>query len=125
MSSQAQPNPITRPLKALLDEMARIGTKFPEVEDTDVREQMHDAVYRAFVLRDDAYKMPPEFGMFTSAGNTAVHAALVKFLKDAVPLAQRAGLTSPRARLDAFQDVRVTGSDGQLFDAYFGAREEP
>lgn len=105
--------------------MATIAAEFPEVEDTDVRERMHDAIYRAFVLLDDAYAVPAEFGMFTPAGNAAVRSALLTFIADARPLAERAGLTNPRARLSAFQDIRTVGRNGQPYDTYFGDRDKP
>lgn len=104
--------------------MNAIGASSPEIEDTDVRERMHDVIYRAFVLRDAAYAIPPDFGMFSEPANTAVRAALVNFLGDAGPLADEAGLTDPAARLKAFQDIRIVTGDGQTFDTYFGERPD-
>jgi hypothetical protein len=120
-----RPNVIAAPLKKLLDRMTAIAADFPEVEDTDVREQTHDAIYRAFVLQDAAYDVPVRFGMFTPKGNAAVRAALVEFLDAARPLAARAGLRDARARLNAFQDVSVHATNGETFDSYFGERPAP
>jgi hypothetical protein len=85
-------------------------------------ERMHDAIYRRFVLRDAGYALPSQFGMFTPEGDAAVRSALVTFIEDALPLAERAGLTDPQARLNAFQDVSVVANNGQPYDTYFGDR---
>jgi len=115
-----RPNPIAVSLKKLLTRLDGIMEKHEEVQDTDVREQLHEAVQNAFVLETADYGLPEEFGMFTKAGNKRVRSALAAFLPKAVELATKAGLSSESLRLAAFQDIEVTSENGSTYDDYFG-----
>jgi hypothetical protein len=100
-----------------LDKLAEDGHE--EVTDTDVREQMHDAVYKTLVEPVAGYHLPGEFGMFTPEGNLRVRAILAKFLTHSEVVATNY-FPTPKERLDAFQDVEVESADGSTYDDYFG-----
>jgi hypothetical protein len=103
-------------LKQLLNRLDAISNDNGEVGDTDVREQMSEAVYHTFIMQTPGYTLPSEFGMFGPAGNAAVHAALSEF----VAAACGAGLSTPQERFSAFQDSSVLSDAGHPYDEYFG-----
>ncbi len=115
-----RPNPIEKSLQKLLNRLDGIMEKHEEVQDTDVREQLHEAMYNAFVLAKADYELPEEFGMYTKTGNKSVRSALATFLKKANDMAAKAGLDSEQIRLAAFQDIDVTSENGSTYDEYFG-----
>lgn len=52
-------------LKQLLNSLDKLAEgDHDEVLDTDVREQMHDVVYKTLVEPVAGYELPEEFGMF-------------------------------------------------------------
>ena len=103
-------------LKKLLDKLDAISKDHEEVGDTDVREQMSEAVYHAFIVQTSGYTLPTKFGMFESAGDGAARAALSEFM----PAACGAGLSTPQDRFAAFQDGSVLSDAGNSYDEYFG-----
>lgn len=107
-------------LKALLNALDKITEEFEEVTDTDVREQMRDAVEKSLLDPVSGYKLPDEFGMFESKGNAKVKAALTKFIEAAKVEVKAAGLKTRADRLRAFQDIDVESRDGSTYDEYFG-----
>jgi len=115
-----RPNPIAKPLEKLLTRLDGIMEQYEELQDTDVREQLYEAVHNAFVLAKTDYVLSDGFGMFTKTGNKRVHSALATFLKKANDLAAKANLTSDQSRLAAFQDDEVTSENGSTYDDYFG-----
>jgi len=117
-----RPNPIAELLKKLLTRMDGIMEKHDELQDTDVRDQVHEAVFDAFVLAKADYELPEEFGMSTKAGNKRVRSALAAFLTKATSVATKANLNPGPPRLAAFQDIEVTSDNGSTYDDYFGDR---
>ena len=103
-------------LKRLLNQLDAISNDYEEISDTDVREQMAEAIYHGFIVQTPGYTLPAEFGMFQPAGDTAVRAALAEFL----PAACRAGIPTPQQRFAAFQDASVLSDAGNPYDEYFG-----
>ena len=100
-----------------LDKLAEGG--HDEVTDTDVRERMHDAVFKTLVEPRPDYRLPDDFGMFSPAGNKKVKAILARFFAHP-EFAEAKTLATPKARLDAFQDVEVESAEGNTYDEYFG-----
>lgn len=100
-----------------LDKLVEAG--HDEVMDTDVREQMHEAIYKSFVEPEAEYRLPDEFGMFSAEGNQKVKNILTKFLGHP-ETSEAKNLPTPKARLDAFQDIDVESSEGNTYDEYFG-----
>lgn len=107
-------------LKGLLDALDAVAVNHEEVTDTEVRDHIRAAVHGGFIEPKAAFKLPRKFGMFTSAGDRAVRAALQSFL--AAPDLKRAAeeLPTAQARLDAFQDITVQSANGSTYDDYFG-----
>jgi len=117
-----RPNPIVEPLKKLLTRMDGIMEKHDELCDTLIRDQLHDAVFDAFILPQADYVLPEEFSMNTKAGDKRVRSALAAFIKKATTLATKAKLEPGLSRLAAFQDIEVTSENGCTYDEYFGDR---
>jgi len=107
-------------LKCLLDDLDKIAENHEEVGDTDVREQMSDAVLKLFIIPVEGYELPGEFGMFSNEGNTAVKNALEKFLQNVQGLIGSQGFDTPEHRLQAFQNEDIESDDGMYYDDYFG-----
>lgn len=107
-------------LTELLNRMDAICREFEEVTDTDVREQMREALDSAFFAPVPGYELPREFGMFEPEGNALVRAALVEFVVTARSAAENAGLSTREQRLRAFQDDDVLSDEGSVYDEYFG-----
>ena len=112
-------------LKKLLDDLDKLVEEHDELGDTDVREQMYDAVHKSFIVPLPGYALPSSFGMFSDEGNRKVHAALQKFLAHPEVVADAKSLATPEARLAAFQDIDVESSEGNAHDEYFGYAEAP
>ena len=107
-------------LKELLDALDELADdeNFCEVQDTEVREQLHDAVYRTLVEPEPGF-VQEEFGMLDPAGDERLKSILAKFFAHPEFAAARQ-LPTPKARLDAFQDHTVLSSTGNSYDEYFG-----
>jgi hypothetical protein len=112
-------------LKQLINALDKVFEEHDEVGDTDVREQMYDAVHKGFIVPQPGYKLPARFGMFSDEGNELVRAALQRFLAHPEVVAASRSLKTPEARLAAFQDVDVESSEGNTCDEYFGYAEKP
>ena len=67
---------IKNALKQFLTALDKIYGKHEELGDSDVRDQMSEAVYRSFIQPQRDYSLPEKFGMFSDKGNDLVHAAL-------------------------------------------------
>lgn len=108
----------------LLESLEAIGTEHEEVYDTDVRERMSEAVYKAFLNPVPGYQLPLEFGMFEPNANAAVRAAISGYVERAAARAAVLALSDPKARLAAFQDEDVmTRGEEQYPDDFFGWAE--
>ncbi len=103
-------------LKNLLNKLDAISKEHEEVGDTDVREQMSEAVYEGFIVQTPGYVLPAEFGMFESEGDIAVRVALSEF----IPAACGSDISTPQKRFAAFQDGFVLSDAGNSYDEYFG-----
>jgi hypothetical protein len=103
-------------LRHALNQLDAIAEEHEEVNDTDVREQIAEAIYHGFIVQTSSYALPNEFGMFHPAGDAAVRAVLAEFLSAACS----AGISTPQKRLAALQDVSVLSDAGNAYDEYFG-----
>lgn len=108
-------------LLELLDTLEKIGSTHGEIYDTEVREQMFDAVYQGFIAPQPNYLLPERFGLYDAEANQLVRAALTKYIAGANEAAEAKGLVSPSARLAEFQKAGVyTTNEGQSGDEFFG-----
>ena len=110
---------IAKPLKALLNSLERLSEEHDEIFDTDVREELSEAVYGGFIEPNSTYQLPKTFEMFSDEGDAAVRRALAQFLAAACPIADELGWTKTQ-RLSAFQDLEVTSREGLTYDEFFG-----
>jgi hypothetical protein len=119
----ASDNELRKALEDLLKELLAINKDHGEILDTDVREQMLDAVYNGFLKPKEHFVMPDRFGMFSDEGNQRVKAALESYIKRANQRAEEIGLSDPNERLAAFQDTEFLVGEGEdtiMFDDFFG-----
>lgn len=116
-------NPAYEELHTLLNLLDTIAETSEEVGDTDVREQMGDAIHKGSLDPEDDYELPSTFGMFTDAGDKSVRNAISVFLTSVKPKIGSRGLGSPGERLHAFQDDEIKSSKGMFYDDYFGWAE--
>jgi hypothetical protein len=108
-------------LVAFLVALEEIGEEHDELTDTDVREQMHEAVMNVFIDPREGYTVPETFGMYSPEGDAAVRRVLERFLPRLVAAASEAGLATPKERLIAFQDTGVeTPRQRSTYDEFFG-----
>jgi hypothetical protein len=112
-------------LKELINALDKVFEQHEEVADTDVREQMYDAVHKTFIVPQTGYTLPAKFGMFSDEGNDLVKAALEQFLSHPQVKAAAKKLDTPIERLDAFQDIDVVSDAGNTHDEYFGYADAP
>lgn len=110
-------------LKALLDALDRVAEEHDEIYDTDVREQMAEAVMQGWVLQTEGWELQEDLGLFSDEGNGAVREVLAAFLESARQGQDAEDLDTPARRLFAFQDPAVKSADGSPYDEYFGHRD--
>jgi hypothetical protein len=103
-------------LHRLLNRLDEIARDHEDVGDTDVREQMYEAIYHGFIIQTPGYELPATFGMFNPEGDSSVHDALSEFMASACAV----GLSTPEERFKAFQDPSVSSNTGNPYDEYFG-----
>jgi hypothetical protein len=103
-------------LLELLCDLERIGQSHEELYDSEVREQMGNAVMAAFVRQTPGYVFPDQFGMFSEAANAEVRKALASYVDRAIALAAQAMLRTFHDRLRAFQDRSVRTSSAVPVD---------
>ena len=105
-------------LRNLLNELDSIAEEHEEIIDTDVRENMGDALHHAYLEPTAGYALPDDYEMEQPEGNAAIKAALMKFV--AAAKAESPSLATREARLAAFQDLEVESEAGNTYDEYFG-----
>jgi hypothetical protein len=112
-------------LRTLLEDLEAIEQEHGEVTDTEVRDAMRHPIHDGFINPQPGFVLGTDFGMLTPEGNEKVRAALNRFLKRAGEVAKAEGLNTPRARLDAFQNIEVASAGGCYYDDFFGYVPEP
>lgn len=103
-------------LHRLLNRLDEIARDHEDVGDTDVREQIYEAIYHGFIIQTPGYALPATFGMFQPAGDVAVRTALLEFIRSACAL----NIPTPEQRFAVFQDPSVRSNAGNPYDEYFG-----
>ena len=111
---------IKKALRQFYRALDRVYPKHMELGDSDVRDRLYAAVYRAFLEPQRGYVLPEKFGMFSDEGNAQVRAALQTFLTHPEVLAASKALKTAQERFDAFQDESVETSEGTAGFEYFG-----
>ena len=106
-------------LLELLNKLEAIGHEHEEIYDSEVRDQMREAVHDGFLDLVPDYKLPDTFGLVSDKGNHFVREALSSYIEAAKSKAQELGLTF-KQRLNAFQSTDVITSTGTTADEFFG-----
>ncbi|NLF24131.1 MAG: hypothetical protein GX589_00525 [Deltaproteobacteria bacterium] len=107
-------------LKSFLDDLEGIAAAHPELYDTDVGDQLSEALVRHYVKASKRTRLPHSFGMFSEEANTKVRDALLKFISKAKKIAAEEGINEPRSRLSTIQDDSVSTEKGECYDVFFG-----
>jgi hypothetical protein len=107
-------------LKSLLDHLQTIGENHEELFDTDVRQNMSNAIVDGFVRHRHDYIVPDDFGMFSKEANRAVKAAIAQYIAAAIQKADEMELTGFHERLNAVQDSSVRSFGGNDYDEFLG-----
>jgi hypothetical protein len=107
-------------LKKLLDLLDEIGNEHEELFDSDVRQNMRNAIMEGFVRHRLQYEIPQDFGMFSDEGNTAVHKAIAEFVATANDKADELGISAFHDRLNVVQDESVCSGNGNDYDEFLG-----
>jgi hypothetical protein len=108
-------------LKTLMENLEQIAHAHEELYDTDVLEQMSQAVLKSFIAPEAGYDLPERYGLFEEEGNVRVREAIESYVTAARQTAERISLASPAERLAAFQDQEVhTDKEEQYPDDFFG-----
>lgn len=110
-------------LKQVMEELEVIGQEHDELYDTDIRENLFEAVCAGFLKPQAGYRLPDDFGMASEEANRRVKAALQRYIQAANERAVELGLTTPNQRLAAFQNGKVCTDEGQYPDDFFGWAE--
>jgi len=107
-------------LKELLDRLDEIGAEYEELFDSEVRQNMSNAIMNGFVRQRTGYEIPNEFGMFTDKANAAVKTAIANFIEMANREAEKMRLTTFHGRLSSLQDDSVRSTGGNDYDEFLG-----
>lgn len=108
-------------LLELMTDLETVGRDHEELYDSEVRDQMSDAVVKGFIDREPGYELPKEFGMFSEEGNLGVRTALENYTRKASARAAELGIAVGPDRLAAFQQEGIkTKDEQQYYDDFFG-----
>jgi len=107
-------------LKNLLDRLEVIGEDHEELFDSDVRQNMSNAIVEGFVRHRQAYTVPDDFGMFSEEANEDVKSAIAQYITDASERAVEMGLHRFHDRLNGVQDGSVRSFGGNDYDEFLG-----
>ena len=110
-------------LKQVMEELEVIGETHDELYDTDIRENLFEAVCAGFLKPEAGFRLFDDFGLASEEANRQVKAALARYLQAANERALELGLTTSRQRLNAFQNGEVCTDEGQYPDDFFGWAE--
>ncbi len=106
------------PLQSLIEALDSVSDESEEVNDTDVREQLSEALH-GLLLDPRGFQLPQEIGMFDAKGNQRVLTALERFRADYIA----AGGQALASTVDADQYIQspdIVSGRGSAYDEYFG-----
>ncbi len=111
-------------LKKLLDLLDAIGHEHEELFDTDVRQNMSNAIMDGFVRHRLQFEIPETYGMYSEEANAAVRGAITEYIAAANNRAEELGLKRFHERLNAVQDRTVRSVNGNDYDEFLGHSRE-
>lgn len=108
-------------LQTLLNRLESIGEDHEELYDTEVRQQMGNAIRDGFVRPRAGFMVPEQFGMLSDEANNKVRNAIIDYISQAKEKAAELGITRFHDRLAAFQNPDVQASlPGSTYEEFFG-----
>lgn len=108
-------------LSILLERLRLIGEEHSELYDSEVREQMGEAIMEGFIREQKGFRLPDQFGMYSDEANRRVKAAIAKYIEGANKKTSEVGLKNFHDRLAAFQNSKVqTSVPGNDYEEFFG-----
>ncbi len=107
-------------LRALLEQLERIGKAHEELYDSDVRQEIGNSLMDGFVRTHADHPVPQEFGMFTPEGNGEVRAAVADFIDAASEKAVELRISCFHDRLAALQNRTVHTQHGYDYEEFLG-----
>ena len=107
-------------LRMLLNRLEAIGKDHEELFDSDVRQEMSNAIMEGFVRAMPGFVLPREFGLFTPEANAAVRTALAEYIVAADKEATMQGMTVFHDRLAAMQNADIHSEEGNDYDEFVG-----
>ncbi len=113
-------NPIRDCLQRLLADFERIGDVHDELLDSEVREQVGEALMAAFVRQTSTYEIPETFGMLTDDANGMVRSAIIQFVERAKTICEAERITLFHERLTLLQDGNIRTEHGNDYDEFMG-----
>lgn len=109
----------------MLNKLEEIGNDHEELFDSDVCQDMEDAIMNGFVRRKLQYEIPQDFGMFSDEANSAVREAISEYVSTCNNKADELGIVAFHDRLNAHQDGSVVTAQRNDYEEFFGhARNE-
>lgn len=102
-------------LFALINQLEDIGASSEELYDTDVKEQMNEALVEIFIKENKGYQVPASFGMFSKSSDRAVQQAFTKFQSD---LSNRS--INYKSKLNLLNPNGITSNNSQIAECFFG-----
>lgn len=107
-------------LLALLNNLENVEAEHPEINDTAVREELHAAIFGAFIEPKPGYELPTGYAMFSDEADAQIRTALAAFLTHPEVIAAASQLQTSAERLAAFQNDDLESSNGNYTGDYFG-----
>jgi len=102
-------------LNELLNNLEAIGATYPELYDTDVKEQTGSALIEILFYRNPQYQIPNSFGMFSEEANKEIQTAFQEFANQCKELEldfdDKLGLLGPKGAVT---------TTGQIAECFFG-----
>lgn len=107
-------------LVILLSRLDAIGEKHDELFDTDVRQNMSNAIMAGFVRRQQGYVIPDKMGMFSEQADADVVNVIAQYVAMANRRADELELKTFHDRLNALQDRSARSNRGNDYDEFLG-----
>ena len=107
-------------LLKLLERLDEIGNEHEELFDSDVGQNMGNAIMDGFVRHQLQYEIPHDFGMFSEEANLAVREAIAEYVSAANKKADELGIGAFHDRLNALQDDSVVTAQRNDYEEFIG-----
>ena len=103
----------------MLNELERIGSKYPELYDTDVRESLGIIILNILNSEDSLCEIPNEYGMFSDEANLEIKKLLELSIKKLWE-SNDYNLASHEERFAVFSSTEIQSETGQFLEDFIG-----